>query len=406
MEADVPGLFASPGHPPSGRAVCGRRGFLLAGLLGLAGCRSGPPDGPAPASATAARAEVEALLEARSRAVLERDAARFLATVHPDEPGFRARQEELFTALARLPFDGWRESVEKIEGSLATLRLAYRYRGFDTSDVVHTTYLEVGRADGRTLVTGDGGDRRDAPEIWADPDAEAVKGRSGLVVGTGPLKQVAAQLDRSVPAVSAVVGDGWARRAVALLPGDADRAEELAGGQSLDGIVAVATVTRNADGSPGQARILISPESWPKLSPLGRRVVLTHELTHVAMESAGDARTPLWLVEGFADHVAYLDAGTPPASAARELAAEVRKGRLPSGLPSREDFATGSPRLSQAYQEAWLACRMIAERYGGDRLLRLYREAGTGTEREALREVLGVSDLTGTWREYLRTQLG
>ncbi|MEO3783334.1 hypothetical protein ABGB12_08400 [Actinocorallia sp. B10E7] len=404
MEADVPGPSAFPG--PSERAVCGRRGFLLAGLLGLAGCRQSSRDGSAPATATVGRAEAEALLEARSRAVLEHDAERFLATVHPDEPGFRARQEELFTALARLPFDGWRESVEKIEGSLATLRLAYRYRGFDTSDVVHTTYLELGRAGGRTLITGDGGDLRDAPEIWADPDVEAVRGRSGLAVGTGPLKQVADQLDRSVPAVSAVVGTGWARRAVALVPGDADRAEELAGGQPLDGIVAVATATRNADGSPGQARILVSPESWPKLSPVGRRVVLTHELTHVAMESAGDDRTPLWLVEGFADHVAYLDTGTPVVSAARELAAEVRRGELPARLPSREDFATGSPRLSQAYQEAWLACRMIAEEYGEDRLLRLYREAGAGSERDALREVLGTADLTGAWREYLRRELG
>ena len=393
MEADVPGPFA----------VCARRGFLAAGLLGFAGCGATPRGTPAPTAGGADRAAVEALLEARSRAVLDRDRTRFLATVDPDEPGFRARQEVLFTVLARLPLGRWRESVEKIEGSLVTLRLAYRYRGFDTADVVRTTYLKVGPSSG--LITGDGGDRRDEPEIWADPDARAVQGRHALVVGSGPLGQVAGQLDRSVPAVGAVVG-AWAGRAVALLPGDADRAGELAGGQPLDGIAALATVTRGADGSRGSPRILVSPETWPRLNPLGRRVVLTHELTHVAMASPGDDRTPLWLVEGFADHVAYLDAGTPPRSAARELAAEVRAGEVPERLPGRADFATGAPRLSQAYQEAWLACRMIAERYGGARLLRLYRAAGEKPERDALREVLGVSDLTGDWRGYLREELG
>ncbi|WP_106398370.1 gluzincin family metallopeptidase [Actinocorallia populi] len=404
MEADAPGPFALSAH-----AVCGRRGFLLAGtagLLGLAGCRSEPPRGPARPAAGPGRAAVDALLEARSRAVLERDAEGFLATVHPDEPGFRARQEELFTALSRLPFGSWRESVERLEGTLATLRLAYRYRDFDTGDVVLTTYLELGRAGGGWLVTGDGGDREDAPESWTDPDVRAVRGESCLVVGRGPLEQVADRLDRCVPAVTAVVGSGWARRAVALLPGDADRAEELAGGRSFEGIAAAATATRNADGSPGQARILVSPEGWPRLNPLGRRVVLTHELTHVAMESAGDERTPMWLVEGFADHVAYRATGTPPAVAARELAEEVARGELPDGLPSREDFATGAPRLSQAYQEAWMACRMVAGRYGEDRLLRLYREAGRRSERDALRDVLGVEDLTGAWREYLRGELG
>lgn len=401
MEAPVPGPSPSPGS-----AGFGRRGFLLAGLLGLAGCSSAPR--PAPSGGPRAepgRAEVEALLEARSAAVLDRDEERFLATVHPDEPGFRARQEELFAALSRLPFSAWRERVESIDGTVLTLRLSYRYRGFDTADVVRSTRLEVGRSDGGWLVTGDGGGSEDPPEVWTDPEVRAVRGRSCLVVGRGPLEQVAGEVDRAVPAVTAVVGSGWARRAVVLLPGDTDLAERLAGGRSLEGIAAAATVTGNADGSRGRPRILVSPENWPRLNALGRRVVLIHELTHVAMESAEDGRTPLWLVEGFADHVAYRATGTAPREAARELAEEVRRGELPDGLPSREDFATGAPRLSQAYQEAWLACRMVAEQYGEERLLRLYREAGRMPERDALRAALGVSDLTGAWREYLRAQL-
>ncbi|MGH3239496.1 MAG: hypothetical protein ACRDNL_03895, partial [Spirillospora sp.] len=80
---------------------------------------------------------------------------------------------------------------------------------------------------------------------------------------------------------------------------------------------------------------------------------------------------------------------------------------VPSALPAAAAFAGGSPRLSQAYQEAWLACRMIADRYGEATLVRLYRTAGRVPEEAALRDVLRLTRarFTAQWRGYLQKEL-
>ena len=49
---------------------------------------------------------------------------------------------------------------------------------------------------------------------------------------------------------------------------------------------------------------------------------------------------------------------------------------MPTALPVDADFEGGSPRLSQAYQGAWLAVRLLDERHGRDALLRFYRAVG------------------------------
>ncbi|GAA3216044.1 hypothetical protein [Actinocorallia longicatena] len=386
-------------NPPGHSAFSRRRLLAAAAVLAVAACAA---ERPRPAAAPAADpAALDALLARRSRAVLGRDKAAFLATIAPDSVGFLAREEERFDALSAIPFASWRESVTASSGDLVTLSLTYRLRGFDTADAVHTAYLRHRGG----LITGDGGERHDDPEIWTSGRVRSVTGRHSLVLGEGPLGEIAAQLDRSVPLVSAVVGGGWARRAVALVPADAERASVLAGGQDLSEIVALAAAPANTGGTPGPSRLLISPEVWRRVNALGRRVVLTHELTHVALNAAADTTTPMWLVEGFADYVGYRGTGTPVREAAKELAASVAKGYRPSALPAREAFASGFPRLSQSYQEAWLACRLIAAEHGEAALLRLYREAGRVPEGDAVKKVLGITDLTARWRAYVLSQL-
>ena len=95
--------------------------------------------------------------------------------------------------------------------------------------------------------------------------------------------------------------------------------------------VAVAGKTGTAENVPGQPkpvgdRIGINPANWPKLSPLGRRIVLTHELTHVATRVYTSESTPSWVVEGFAEpgrgkvlvHGEYWDAEGPAGLSAGE----------------------------------------------------------------------------------------
>jgi hypothetical protein len=191
----------------------------------------------------------------------------------------------------------------------------------------------------------------------------------------------------------------------------------IGGGQSLREIAALATVTKDPRGAAyGQDRVIIAPGTFAKLNALGRHVVLTHELTHVATGGARDSRTPIWLIEGLADYVGYKGLKVSVRSAARELRTEVAAGQMPAALPGRDDFAGTSGRLSQAYEQAWLACRMVAERYGEDGLVSLYRAAGArqggagdpaDQQEYALRTVLGVdaAQFTIMWQDYLRKEL-
>ncbi|MEU0487045.1 hypothetical protein ABZ260_48810 [Streptosporangium sp. NPDC006013] len=174
-----------------------------------------------------------------------------------------------------------------------------------------------------------------------------------------------------------------------LFPATDAEAAALAGAESTRGLAAMATADR----------VIVLPSGYARLSTTGRDVVITHELVHVATGATRGGRVPMWLSEGFADYVGYRDAGIPVRTAAAELAAEVRAGVLPARLPGPADFAPGAPRLAQVYEEAWLACRFIAERFGEKALVRLYGGDVTGT--------LGLSpaQLTVAWRDYLGKEL-
>ncbi|WP_141577175.1 hypothetical protein [Actinomadura sp. WMMA1423] len=400
----------------------GGAAVLLAGGAGLAGSRSGggtagagAPGGPtARVAGTFSPESAAAVLANRARAVRDGDRTAFLATVGDAPAAFQDAHTLMFDNLRKLPLEGWRERVagtEAMDGGSAVVRVEVRYRlrGFDRSDVARTRYLTLAPRGGTWTIVGDGTARglTDDADIWDSGPLTVVRGRAGLVIGDGTgLARIAERLDAAVPVVTSVVGKGWAQRVVALVPADASLASALAGpGQSLGQIAALATIAPG-DGR-GEDRVIISPGTFGRLNELGRNVVLTHELTHVATGGARDRRTPLWLIEGFADYVGYRRVKISTRSAAGELRREVSAGRAPSALPAAAAFAGGSPRLSQSYQEAWLACRMVADRYGEAALVRLYRAAGRAPEAAALRDVLGLTRerFTALWRDYVKEEL-
>ncbi|MEO3812356.1 hypothetical protein ABGB17_25440 [Sphaerisporangium sp. B11E5] len=184
-----------------------------------------------------------------------------------------------------------------------------------------------------------------------------------------------------------------------LVPATTAQAAELAAPAAVGGMAALA----------GTDRIIVEPRSFALLTDAGRDVVLAHELTHIPMRAATDGRTPKWLIEGFADYAGYLNADIPVRAAAAELAAEIRAGRLPTSLPAPEDFTATRPdgRAARAYEEAWLACRYVARRYGEPRLLALYRAAGRDGVDAALASTLGLThaSFVTAWRAYLRAEL-
>jgi hypothetical protein len=236
---------------------------------------------------------------------------------------------------------------------------------------------------------------REHPGMWTQ--AAVARGERTIVIGRSarPAAEIAALADRAGRTVARVWGPV---DAVVLVPETEAQAAELAAPAHVEGFAAFA----------GVGRVIVDPSGFGRLSETGRQVVLTHELTHVATGAALTGDMPAWLVEGFADYVGYLDARLTVRAVAAELAEEVRAGSPPRELPGRAEFQAGSVRLAQAYEEAWLVCRYIAERFGEPKLVSLYRAALRSGVTTALKDTLGMTipGLTEAWRGYVVRQLG
>ena len=138
---------------------------------------------------------------------------------------------------------------------------------------------------------------------------------------------------------------------------------------------------------------------WPPFSTLdaeGQQRVVTHELTHATLAGVTSGRTPAWLTEGIALYVSD--------DRRIDQAAQLRvQGGLPSlrGLARPDAIARLSgDRQSAAYAYASAAAFYVAERFGRQRLLRLFGvfnhedlagRAGPEVADRAVRRVLGVS---------------
>ncbi|RSS83439.1 hypothetical protein [Streptomyces sp. WAC06614] len=321
---------------------------------------------------------------------------------------------------AGIPLEEWSYEVTSVRrsgpGAVAAARLRYRLAGYDAVPDGGARALDLAEDGGRWRVTAD----RPAPgapaQPWDQGPVTVVRGAHALVLGTGqdrPLLEAVAELaDRAVPDVSAAWPGPWPGRVVVLVPGSLEAMAALLGRPAAEfrGLAAVTTAKVGGGAAPAD-RVVVNPEGWAQLSPDGRRIVLTHEVTHVATRIATTARTPLWLSEGFADWAAYRGGDRPPAAAAPALAREVRGGRVPAALPADAEFsATGADpdALARAYEGAWLACRSIAARWGDAALVRLYGAAGGQDLPAAVSRTLhtDLPDLLHTWHTALRTDLG
>ncbi|MEU2222443.1 hypothetical protein [Streptomyces sp. NPDC018347] len=393
----------------AGRGRAWSIGAVALGLLApLAGCGGHPPPDPA-------RTEVQRVLDRRSAALLGHDERAYGAT------GTRTG----YTRLRAVPLASFGYRVTAVRrtasGATADAYLSYRVTGYDRAPVDTRRTLTLGRtADGRWYVTADRPARKAGQQLWDQGTVTAVRGTHSLVLGTGApagLKPFARLADRAVPAVSGAWGTGWSRRVVVLVPASLEGMAALLGSPAADyrGIAAVTTGEAGGSGQAPADRVVVNPEAYTTLGDTGRQVVVTHETTHVATRADTTAATPLWLSEGYADWIGYLGTGRTAAEAAPELGRAVRDGEVPRALPADADFGfTSDPtKLARAYESGWLACRMIADRWGPARLGAFYRAVGAhprraGAVEDALGKVLGTTSgkFTAGWRDYVRTQLG
>ncbi|WP_433270085.1 basic secretory protein-like protein [Actinosynnema sp. CS-041913] len=392
-----------------------------------------PSDPPASSATVVDPREpaIRDLLDRRARAVLERDETAFTADLDPSaDADFRQRQRDLFRNLAAVPLGDWEYRIEG-ETNLAAVRLpaadeswapgvrlAYRLRGVDaTSSTQAMAYLFTRRGD-RWYLNSDTALEAVGKRTWRGPwdfgPCHVLTGTGGFVLshpgGEALAARVLAELDTAVATVTEVWGPAWARQVAVLIPADARELQALVGPGFADGSIAGVAVADRVDPQTHTAqgqRVVLNVAGASALSPLSLRVLLRHEITHIAARGETVDGAPMWLLEGFADYVGYRGSDVPPHKAAPALAAQVRTAP-PAELPSDARFR--GPTMELAYQESWSLNLYLAQRLGEPGLVDMYRRiarAGrlTGPRMDALvLETAGVdvAELVRGWREFLR----
>ncbi|MCX4975199.1 hypothetical protein [Streptomyces sp. NBC_00620] len=397
----------------AGRRRASRAGLSLVLLLAvLVGC------GGRTAS-DSAQAEVQRVLDRRAAAVLDRDEPAYRAT------GQSAASVAEFGNLREVPLAAWSYRVTGFHRSgdraTADAELSYRVEGYDKAPVTAARDLSLTRSGGKWYVVSDEPAKDASEQLWEQGAVTVLRGEHSLVMGVGQsgerLRAYAGIADRAVPAVSQAWGTDWSAHVVVLVPRSLEGMAGLLGAEAsgYQGIAAVTTGEAGASAKAPADRIIVNPDAYGVLGDFGKQVVLTHETTHVATRTHTTAATPLWLSEGYADWVGYLGSGRTAVQVAPELERAVVDGHVPAALPVDADFGfTGDAgKLAQAYEGGWMACRLIADRWGEVRLNDFYRAVGehekrSGAVEDALRDVLGTTpqEFTELWRDYLQAQLG
>jgi hypothetical protein len=276
---------------------------------------------------------------------------------------------------------------------VATVQLGYRIPRWDPGPTQLETTVVFAPEAGRQRIAGFGTGGSRTP-VWLT--GRLTIDRSGRVLvmaaDASHARSLLAQGTRAVRDVDAVL-PSWEGRLVLLEP-DSEAVLEGALDAEAGQYDAIAAVTSSVDGSlveGAPVHVWFNPDVFDRLGPKGAQVVVSHEATHVATGATFSAM-PKWLSEGFADYVALLHADVPVGEAAGQVLARVRRSGPPERLPGSADLDPTASGLGATYEEAWLACRFMAERFGQQRLVAFYRavEGGSSVER-AFREVLGTT---------------
>ena len=332
------------------------------------------------------------LLSARAAAVKARNKSSWMDTVDLASSAFRARQSVVFDNLIKLPLGQFSYGVVQAAPALSATRIAaagpdawaatvtgtYSLTGFDRApQSFDATYTLVHRPAGWRLSADTDGDT--PLQMWDLPGLRVLAGPSSIVVGNAPearMQEYSAVAAAAVSRVRGVWGTDWNSHVVIVTPATRDQFAQLVSRSAGSGLDQVAAITQGVI-EPGQRatgdEVVVNPDAYTALAPLGRRVVITHELTHVAARSSTVDPVPTWLTEGMADYVGYSGLDIPRQRVASELLVLVRAGKGPTGLPTDLNFDPSRSKIATSYSEAWLAICHLVDLYGQAKVVSFYR---------------------------------
>ncbi len=330
-------------------------------------------------------AAVQAVLDARTRAVRSKDRGAFLATVDPQAPPvFKAAQGRQFDGLRSLPLASFamRASTDDT-GDLGTglagryggarvflpeTRQVYRFEGYDDRDAVDHLWLTFVQRDRTWYVGGDAdleavGLETDR-QLW-DSGPVRMERTEHVIVLSHPEQAERAAALAAIAEEAAVAFAGqwsqpWSGRLPVILPGSVDELERLLESTvDLDKFVAFAGygVERDETGWAATApRVYVQDARLGLYDRPGQVETLVHELVHFASAPLSGPFVPAWVHEGLADWVAV---GKPTG-----------ERRPPGGdarLPRDYEMSTGpAAAVVRSYRESRSAVSVLAGRRGPD----------------------------------------
>jgi uncharacterized protein YukE len=334
------------------------------------------------------------------------DRAAFLQ-IWTADPRARSQARQLFhnlTALkARVDL-----SVALATAGHADVQVTWGLRGIDHRTATTSIVVDLSAAGSKVWVSGVRQAALTRRPIWMLGWLTVPRGPETVTAATTPatarqVQNLLEQANRDVRAVDR----SWQGSLVAYVPSDQRGFDSMVEGYpgQYDHIAGVASSVDGSAADGSAQMIAINPAIFATLSAAGRRVLMTHEATHLAT-NATSSRAPDWLVEGFADYVAIRAAGVPAGLVAGPALGQLGEGLL-RDLPSDADFSERDPdHQQQAYALSWLAVRMLAQRYGERHLISFYHAALASPERldQLLRTHLSTSldEVTRQWRRLLR----
>lgn len=403
--------------------------LLLA--LTSAGCLAEAPANidwatPAGTGGTANGDGIQHALDTYAQALVDKDRSKFAGILDQENPEFARQELERFDRLIEVPFDRYYlnliSQTETAPGTIAAkVTTAYTLRGSfpELPDLERAAYFLVKREDGWKL-SGDAGEQvlgRQRDARFEDfGKVEVLEGDRSIVLYQAPQAETARQAlsmtEASMPRLEEIIpGTDLPKVPLKVYRGtdEIDRTfpgkwQEWTGGASRQlgesaeqggEIIIDAEVFQNTDSShPGYNQQMIA-----------------HELTHITLFPLTGNRTPPFLVEGLADHVAGIQDVVllkERLQAGGSFSPTLRDIYQPGGFSAL--LTTEAATL--AYEEADTAVALLEEKYGNEKVLALLREFRrrendqldqTILVDEVFRSVLGISwdDFEEEWRRYV-----
>lgn len=347
------------------------------------------------------RDAIQALLDRRATALLEKDRTAFVATVWPEARDFRLRQHALFESLhvnrglgleaydltaewgiygdlarslSRPHYDG----LEAI--SLPLTRERYRMSRLDDRPVEQDQYLTFVKDGDEWFVAADD-DLEDVGlftqrNLWDFTPLRVEASDNFILAMPSCRDDCPASPEVILPAAESAaraVRERWSllwdgRILLIAASSHEQLAAILQATYPVDNYVAFAFWT--GEGNAAGPRVILNPRAFTGVTAERATSVLTHELLHVAALPHSGPLMPHFVDEGVAQYVQYGSASGHVADASAASRSDPR-------VPANHEFYVGTPNeILRSYQRSLSVVGFLAAEHGSGSVERFYRRLG------------------------------